>query len=504
MHGSSKQRGETGKKDLTDLQEGECTSNRNQDETDRSTELLPTPPNGPGAASRLQSSSAPPTPTLPISQQSYTSATSRSCSSTITTEKHLRTPTVHPHDERLEMPRETPINPQSTPDHSKNKGTSSSQHSLTSATSSKLNSPPILKHSHKKQKQQLWDDREKVQSTKKYGSSNLEANESMASASEPSTMISILNVVVDYYMSEPTPLEPQEFQWKLMMRQQKLKQESKRKEAMEDKGEEVVESLKEEKSPSHFSLSQNDTVVQQDIQVPVLRIFGPIVRGQRIPIAESKPRQSNETETSTKDKAQTSKKTPYLQSACLHIHEAYPYLLARPVAAGPDGSSIFLDEKNDSSKDFDTGRTQIDWDDAGSVSQILEDIHCQLESMLVSSMEQASPLKEDKTHNSLSDISLRFIRKLTIVEGRGFYTYCNGTTAPFIKVEYYNPSHRWRVKILLERGLDLPLEFHPRNDTLKEVTGYSASDGDSSSFKALKFRCYEAHIPYTMQFFKVR
>ena len=338
-------------------------------------------------------------------------------------------------------------------------------------------------------------------------SSNLEAKESVASASSPSTMISILNVVVDYYMSEPTPLEPEEFQWKLMMRQQKLKQESKLKEAMEKNGGKVVESLKDEPSSSNLSLSQSDTVVQQDIQVPVLRIFGPIVRGQRIPSAESKTGQSNETETETrtKDSTQSLKKTPYLQSACLHIHEAYPYLLARPVAAGPDGSSLFLDKANSSANDPDSGRTQIDWDDVDSVSQILEDLHCQLESMIANSMEQASPSNEENTHNSQSNVPLRFIRKLTIVQGRGFYTYCNGTTAPFIKVEYYNPSHRWRVKILLERGLELPLEFHPTTDTFKDASNCGGTgDGDSTSFKALKFRCYEAHIPYTMQFFKVR
>jgi hypothetical protein len=245
----------------------------------------------------------------------------------------------------------------------------------------------------------------------------------------------------------------------------------------------------------------------------------------RIPSVDSKPEQpvenvmnhdedaserevENKKNFEDKGKKTPSTKKPYLQSACLHIHEAYPYLMARPIAAGPDGSSMFFRQSKPPCKgDYDVGRTQIDWDDADSVSLILEDVHSQLESMLVSSIEQSSPQKQkdnDIVANSvLCSMPLRFIRKLSIVEGRGFYTYCNGTTAPFIRVEYYNPSHRWRVKILLERGLEMPLESHPKtkNDTAADD---DCGEGEDDSFSMLKFRCYEAHIPYTMQFFKVR
>ena len=49
----------------------------------------------------------------------------------------------------------------------------------------------------------------------------------------------------------------------------------------------------------------------------------------------------------------------------------------------------------------------------------------------------------------------------------------------------------------MERGLQLPRRYHPdlrRYDRIPTI--------DDTSDDLLRFNCYEAHIPYTMQFFK--
>ncbi len=75
--------------------------------------------------------------------------------------------------------------------------------------------------------------------------------------------------------------------------------------------------------------------------------------------------------------------------------------------------------------------------------------------------------------------------------------------APFLRVEYYNPSHQWRVKILLEKGFDMPMEQHPeqkmsskgmesnvRQARYNGINGVNMGDGDS---EVLKFCCYMKH-----------
>eukprot|EP00977_Amphora_coffeiformis_P010198 scaffold2366_cov159-Amphora_coffeaeformis.AAC.2 len=84
--------------------------------------------------------------------------------------------------------------------------------------------------------------------------------------------------------------------------------------------------------------------------------------------------------------------------------------------------------------------------------------------------------------------------------GRGFYTYCPGPPAPFLRVEYYNPSERWKVKRSLEQGLDVDALFRPDPRQYTTATGYGHVHADESAL--LRFHCYEAHIPYTMQVFK--
>ena len=217
--------------------------------------------------------------------------------------------------------------------------------------------------------------------------------------------LSVLNTVIDHCMMDPTPMEPKEF--------------------------------------------------EKQLKVPVIRVFGPIVRG------------GNDAE-------------PW-QSCCLYIHGAFPYLLARPVAAGPDGSSTELS----------AGQGHVDWDSVHSVQAILPQLTDNLESMIQESLETSPSVGYANKRRPN-----KIIRSISVVVGRGFYTYCPGQAAPFLRVEYYDPKLRWKVKIMLERGLDLPISFHP------DPQQYDQHRPSNTTTDTLTFHCYEAHIPYTMQFFK--
>jgi hypothetical protein len=241
---------------------------------------------------------------------------------------------------------------------------------------------------------------------------------------------SVLNVVINHTMQDPSPMEPREFQ-------------------------------------------RQDT-----IQVPVVRVFGPVLRSS-----------SSISHGSTSISTNTSKSP--CQSACLYIHGAFPYLLARPVIAGPDGSL----------RRALPASGQVDWDDPASVEGVVATIATALETSLQSlDLYGRGDDNNKASHTSPNnpktkkDATAPIIRQVTVVEGRGFYTYCPGPPAPFLRVEYYNPKLRWKVKLMLERGLELPLSYHP------DPTYYDRPPEPPGD--ALKFHCYEAHIPYTMQFFK--
>ena len=191
-------------------------------------------------------------------------------------------------------------------------------------------------------------------------------------------------------------------------------------------------------------------------KVPVMRVFGPVVRGG----SEEEP----------------------LQSCCLYIHGAFPYLLARPAAAGPDGSSTAASG----------GEGHVDWDCVASVEAVVPQLQANLEGMIQDSLGASS------SSNAIKSCPTKVIRAVSVVVGRGFYTYCPGPAAPFLRVEYYDPKLRWKVKMMLERGLDLPTSFHPDPQQYDQLKKNNAATEASS----LAFHCYEAHIPYTMQFFK--
>jgi hypothetical protein len=194
-------------------------------------------------------------------------------------------------------------------------------------------------------------------------------------------------------------------------------------------------------------------------------------------------------------------------------------------------------------------RHHLDWDDAAAVERFLPILKQNLEANIqAASQQSAFAAPGGENNNSLSSGPLSsssapgaiaaaghnknvcLIRRLSVVMGRGFYTYCPGPPAPLVRVEYYNPSHRWKVKRALERGLDsLPPFYHPdpfqydpfgrdngprgrrqqqRRPTMQDENDNDDNDDDivldddAEIPEVLQFHCYEAHIPYTMQFFK--
>ena len=87
---------------------------------------------------------------------------------------------------------------------------------------------------------------------------------------------------------------------------------------------------------------------------------------------------------------------------------------------------------------------------------------------------------------------------------------------PFIKVEYFNPDDRWKVKRSLERGLSAPNFYHPdpmqydpfgrlkteEEEEMESIIEMDDTHEDNEKEESLQFNCFEAHIPYSMQFFK--
>jgi hypothetical protein len=255
----------------------------------------------------------------------------------------------------------------------------------------------------------------------------------------PDPVCSVLNVVVDYAMLPPTALEPVEYQ--------------------RAQNEDTCQQVPQETNSDGTTLEKPPTLL-----VPVLRIFGPIVR---------------------RDTSADHRKPE--QSACLYVHGAFPYLLARPRVAGPDGS---LHPFRSSDQKY------IDWDDEEAVRRVVPVLTTALEHSIVAT---SSFNAQDETSRHVQATS-SIVRKISVVKGRGFYTYCPGPVAPFLKIEYYNPAERWRVKRALEQGLDVDELFHPDPRQYMTATGQGPVTSDEMGL--LRFNCYEAHIPYTMQFFK--
>ena len=361
------------------------------------------------------------------------------------------------------------------------------------------------------------------------------------SGGDDEPLLSILNVVVDHVMLPPSPMEPVEF--REVMRRMKHQQTGDRSSSPAQKHEDEDLLFGRDIDIAHDKGAikiknvgaTNSTLLKDDatlpanisIQVPILRIFGPVLRngnydhvinssggGKASQLPSSQSTSNSLFSSISSSSAATNSKPKILQpqSGCLHLHGAFPYMLARPVVAGPD-SSLYqgcYDPNTNEGRNNDN-MERLDWDDPESVSHIIDDLHLRLEVALRVSYERHSNINNEIDRIDDTDAATQmpnkvplFIRQITVVTGKGFYTYCAGSPAPFLRVEYYDPSMRWRVKMVLERGVDLDVIYHPNHLQYDYKDGLDAGvvpvDGDDIA--PLKFRCYEAHIPYTMQVFK--
>ena len=175
-------------------------------------------------------------------------------------------------------------------------------------------------------------------------------------------MCSVLNVVIDHTMESVTPMEGEE--WK----------------------------------PSSKSNDDGSKEKDDALLVPVIRVFGPLLRDPH-----SQP----------------------LQSACMYIHGAFPYILARPVVAGPDGSIYPVPATT----------THVDWDDRDEVEKIQIEIQATLEETLQSSfLDQRFGDKKDDKDKQRQGRHCPIIRRVTVVEGRGFYSFCPGPSTVFLRI----------------------------------------------------------------------
>ncbi len=369
-----------------------------------------------------------------------------------------------------------------------------------------------------------------------------------AAASPP--LLSILNVVVDHVMMSPSPLEPKEFSFlEEEARNGRLQQQQQQQQQQQHEPSSFGGGPVQPLTSSILSMVTKNCC----IRVPILRVFGPVLKDGDCGHYNIDNNDCSSSSAAGSNQKQHNFRQP--QSGCLHIHGAYPYMLARPVVAGPDGSMYPPHHPGHNNCNHHHGR--IDWDDAYSVVTILEEIQFRLEMALRASYEHhhgnnskttttnnnnnsnniggggnvggseaaeaasfasAATAKNSRGNGNTDNASKSgtndqsqmplFVRRVTIVIGRGFYTYCPGPAAPFLRVEYYDPSMRWRVKMILERGLELNELYHPdpaRYDYVEMGVG-GGGGGLGAEFtgdiRPLKFRCYEAHIPYTMQVFK--
>jgi len=332
-------------------------------------------------------------------------------------------------------------------------------------------------------------------------------------SSPPPLLCSVLATVVDHVMIDPTPLEPEEF--------------------FRGGGD---DDDAQANAAAAICRREGQQQNQQQQKVPVLRIFGPILRrddgtyGSNVAATEAQEEEDDDDDPpQSPPPRQQEQQQQYqqLQSACLYVHGAFPYLLARPVVAGPDGSLYrrcrsrrrsrrrSIEHDNDDIEEEDDDEFEYaDWDDAASVRRMIPILHEALEAKIQSSR---SPIfsddggggeKQRQSKQSSRSTTTKVVRRIEVKLGRGFYTYCPGPAAPFLRIEYYDPSDRWRVKAALERGLDDlpgrcnpdPLQYRPYGSNFAHGDDVQRPPDDTT--EGLKFNCYEAHIPYTMQFFK--
>ena len=176
-------------------------------------------------------------------------------------------------------------------------------------------------------------------------------------------------------------------------------------------------------------------------------------------------------------------------------------------AGGPLAPSDLPRRDEESIMMMSRSEDRIDWDDKDSVETAVSVIQDALEEAIQSSMQEFGKTGNEEKESPTNPLNPRVIRRVSVVRGRGFYTYSPGPPAPFLRVEYYDPQQRWRIKRQLEKGIVLDHSFHPDPrqydpTLLVRKSSQQDTDADSSVPDTLTFYCYEAHIPPTMQFFK--
>lgn len=200
-------------------------------------------------------------------------------------------------------------------------------------------------------------------------------------------------------------------------------------------------------SPEEFQLFHGDNDERVQVQVPVVRVFGPVLRGSA---------------------------TQPVQNGCVHIHNAFPYIICRPRGWGMDSSHKLFkgDVATTVSEEVDED-LGVDWDSVESIESVINIIQESLENA-ISTFDAKELASKGGGKDRTEELKIRLVRNIEVVKGRGFYGYCTGGPAPFLKVRYYNPSDRWKMKAIMESG----------------------------AICGVKFRCFEAHIPYSMQILK--
>jgi hypothetical protein len=316
----------------------------------------------------------------------------------------------------------------------------------------------------------------------------------------PQPTLSIMNIIIDYYMSDPTPLSWDEFE---QVQRYKLRDKLK-------------DLAKEGPSPDANYRNDDNPIM---IQIPVVRIFGPLLKHSHSSIV------SNVSNNSSTISAALN--TVPCQNGCVHIHNAFPYLVARPTflfgqvhRKNDTGQGIFsqsrvasnaesLEHGTDDGSDDDPSKhlfyamsESINWFNFASIYNSLDLLTEYLEQLCVE-IQLARRMhnfnKQDEDANgsggdrrAISPLLPRCIRQVTVVSGRAFYTFDPNPPGFFLRIEYYNPQDRHLIRTLLQGR-------QQKKDNDSNTNGTRSAMSAENTFR---FQCFEAHIPYTMQFFK--